>query len=93
MVKGDGIKLFLGVAAQIRALGQVSALQTIGFFVEAPLPRAVRVVKEHLNFGGLGEGLGVHHLPAVVKCHRQAHGCLRTMPKRSAVCSSVALSS
>ena len=44
---GNGIQLALRVARQVGALGQVLAQQPIGVLVGAPLPRAVRIGKEH----------------------------------------------
>ena len=37
---GDGVQLALGIARQVRALGQVLAQQAIGVLVGATLPRA-----------------------------------------------------
>ena len=57
VMEGDGIELFLGVDAQIRALGQNPAQQAIGVFVDPPFPRTVGVGKEDLNVVCKKEGL------------------------------------
>lgn len=46
---GDGVQLALGVAGQVRALGQVLAQQAIGILVGPALPGAVGIGKEHLE--------------------------------------------
>ena len=53
----EGIQLTLGVARQVRALGQVLAQQAIGVLVGAALPRAVRIGKEDLDRKPLGQRL------------------------------------
>ncbi len=59
---GDGVQLALGVARQVRALGQVLAQQAIRVFVGAALPRAVRIGKEDLDREPLGQALMLGHL-------------------------------
>ena len=44
---GDGIEIFLAVDAQIGALGQVLAQETIGVLAGAALPWAVWVAEVH----------------------------------------------
>ena len=58
---GDRIQLALGVAQQIRALGQVLAPQAIGVLVDATLPGAIRIGKEHPNREPLGQALVLGH--------------------------------
>lgn len=75
MVKGDGVEQqLLGVDAQVRSIGQVAAQQTVGVLVDAPLPRAVGMGKEHMDANGLGQRLVMRHLLAVVVRHRPTHG-------------------
>ena len=63
----DGVQLALGVARQIRALGQVLAQQAIHILVGAALPGAVRIGKEDLDRESLGQLLVFSHLfPSVV---------------------------
>src|SRR5437868_4439789 len=40
---GNAVELYLGVPAEVRALGQVLADQAVGVLVDPTLPRAVRV--------------------------------------------------
>ena len=63
----DGVQLVLGVARQVRALGQVLAQQPIRILVGAVLPRAVGIGKEHPDRQPLRQALMFGHLfPAVV---------------------------
>ena len=55
---GNEIDLLLAVARQIGALGQVLADQSVGVFIGAALPWAVRVAEVHGDAGGLGEFFG-----------------------------------
>lgn len=50
-VQGDGVQICLAVHAQVRALGQRAAQHAVGVLVDAPLPRALRVCKVHLDVG------------------------------------------
>ena len=59
---GDGVQLALGVARQVRALGQVLAQQAIRVLVGAALPGAVRIGKEDLDREPLGQFLVFGHL-------------------------------
>ncbi len=53
----DGVQLALGVAQQVRLLGEVLAHQAIGVLVGAALPGAVRIGKEDLDLEPLGQAL------------------------------------
>ena len=53
----DGVQLALGVARQVRPLGEVLAQQAIGVLVGAALPGAVRIGKEDLDREPLGQAL------------------------------------
>ena len=64
---GDGVQLALGVARQVRALGQVLAQQPIRVLVGAALPRAVGIGKEHPDREPLGQALVLGHLfPSII---------------------------
>jgi len=64
---GDGVQLALGIARQVRALGQVLAQQAIGVLVGAALPRAVRIGKEDPDRQPLRQALVLGHLfPAII---------------------------
>ena len=64
---GNGIQLSLRVWRQVRALGQILAEQAIGIFIGPPLPRAMRIGKEHLDGQPLGQLLLVRHLfPSII---------------------------
>ncbi len=63
---GNGVQLTLGVARQVRALGQVLAQQPIGVLIGAALPRAVRIGKEDLDREPLGQALVLGHLFAPI---------------------------
>ena len=63
---GDGVQLALGVARQVRALGQVLAQQPIRVLVGAALPRAVGIGKEHPDREPLGQALVLGHLFAPI---------------------------
>jgi hypothetical protein len=79
VVKGDGIELLLGVDVQVWSLGQVSAQQAIGVLLDAHLPRAVGMGKEHLDTCALAQGLVLGHLLAIVLGHRLTHGRVKTV--------------
>lgn len=88
VVKGDGTLMLLGVAAQVRPLGQVATQYTVGVLVDTALPRAVRAGKEHLDARALGQRLVVRHFLAVVIRHGQAHGRVYAAEdKAKALCS------
>jgi len=50
----DGIEVFLIKDGEVGALGQVLALQAVGVFIAAPLPRAMQISKLDLPAGSLG---------------------------------------
>lgn len=50
-----GVHLPLGVARQVRPLGQALAQQPVGVLVAAALPGAIRISKEGLNREPLGQ--------------------------------------
>ena len=52
---GDGVQLTLGVARQVRALGQVLAQQPVRVFIGAALPGAIRIGEEDLDGEPLGQ--------------------------------------
>ena len=58
----DGVQLALGIARQVRALGQVLAQEAMGVLVGAALPGAVRIGKEDLAREPLGQALMFGHL-------------------------------
>lgn len=68
------VQLFLAVARQVCALGQVLANQAIHVFIAAPLPRAVRVTKVHRHAGVLCQLLVQRHLSALVVGERLTQG-------------------
>ena len=59
---GDGVQFALGVARQVRALGQILAQQAIGVLISAALPGTVRIGKEDLDREPLGQLLVLGHL-------------------------------
>ena len=64
---GNGIQLALRVGREVRALGQILAEQAIGIFIGPPLPRAMRIGKEHLDGQPLGQLLMFRHLfPSII---------------------------
>ena len=64
---GDGVQLALGVARQIRALGQVLAQQAIRILVGAALPGAVGIRKEYPDRESLGQAFVLGHLfPTII---------------------------
>jgi colicin import membrane protein len=71
---GDGVELFLAVARQVRALGQVLPHQAVGVFVGAALPRAVRIAEIHGNARALAQLAVAGHLLASVISQRLAQG-------------------
>ena len=65
---GDGIQLTLGIARQVRALGQVLAQQPIRILVGAPLPGAIRIGKEDQERQPLRQAFVLSPLfPAIVR--------------------------
>jgi len=52
--KRDSIEVFLIKDGEVGALGQVLAHQTVGVFIAALLPRAIRSSKVDLHAGSLG---------------------------------------
>ena len=54
---GDGIQLALGIARQVRALGQVLAQQAVGVLVGPAWPGAVRIGEDELDREPLGQPL------------------------------------
>ena len=61
---GNGIELRLSVPAQVSPFGQVLSQQSVGVFVDAPLPRAMRIGKVHLyETGTRSGGAGAGHVP------------------------------
>ena len=70
---GHRIKLLLGVATEVRTLGEVLAQQPIGVLVATPLPRAVGVTEVHLHACVLGKSGVLGHLPAPVVGQALAH--------------------
>ncbi len=77
---GDGVQFALGVARQVRALGQILAQQAIGVLISAALPGTVRIGKEDLDREPLGQLLVLGHLfaPIIVQGFSQRS---RDMPK------------
>jgi hypothetical protein len=69
----DGIKLFLAVNRQIRALGQVLPDQPVDVLATAPLSRAVRVTEVHLDARVGAQFCIPGHLLALVVNQRLAH--------------------
>ena len=57
----DGVQQALGVARQVRALGQVLAQQAVRVLVGPALPGAVRIGKEDLEREPLGQLLMLGH--------------------------------
>ena len=71
---GDGVQVPLGVARQVRALGQVLAQQPVRVFIGAALPGAIRIGKEDLD----GEPLGHLFAPTYVRVLRSRAGMCRS---------------
>ncbi len=69
---GDRIQLALGIARQIRSLGQILAQQTIGILVGPALLGAVWIGKEHLDGEPLGQAFVFGHLFAPIVGQRLA---------------------
>jgi hypothetical protein len=63
---GNGVQVPLGVARQVRALGQVRAQQPVCVFIGAALPGAIRIGKEDLDGEPLGQALVLGHLLAPI---------------------------
>ena len=65
---GNGIQFALGVARQIRSLGEVLAQQPIGILIGSALPGTMRIGKEHLESESLGQTFVLGHLlPSIVR--------------------------
>ena len=62
----DGAQLALGVARQIRAIGQVLAQQASGVLMGPALPVAIRIATEELDRELLGQALVFGHLFAPI---------------------------
>lgn len=71
---GDGVQLFLAVARQIGAFGQVLANQPVGVLIAATLPWAVRIAKVHGHARVDGQLFVQRHLFALVVGERLAQG-------------------
>lgn len=59
---GNGVEVVLGVPGQVRALVQVLPQESVGVFVAAELPGAVRVGKNHRYAGQFRQALMLAHL-------------------------------
>ena len=64
--RSDGVQLTLGVARQIRALGQLLTQQISGKLMGPALPGAMRIGKEELDRDPLGQALAFGHLFAPI---------------------------
>lgn len=65
---GNGVQLPLGVARQVRPLGQVLAQQPVRILVGSSLPRRMGIGKEHLNRKVLRQSFVFGHLfPSIVR--------------------------
>ena len=69
---GNGIEFLLSEATQVSSLGEVLPEQTVGVFVDAALPRAVRIGKVNFHTRGLGQALVLSHLLALIVRQRKA---------------------
>lgn len=69
---GNGIQLFLAVARQINAFGQVLAHQPVGVLVAASLPWAVWIAKVHGHARVDGQLFEQRHLLSLVVGERLA---------------------
>lgn len=70
----NDIELLLAVAREVSALGQVLTNQSVGVFIGAALPRAVRVAEIHRHLRATAQLLVHRHLPTLVVRHALAHG-------------------
>ena len=73
---GNRVQLFLAEGTQVTTLWQVLPQQTIGVFVDAALPRAVRIGKVHLDAGSFRQSLMLCHFPALIVSQGQSLLCL-----------------
>ena len=71
---GDGVEVILGVPGQVRAFGQALTQQAMGVFVATPLPKTVRVRKEHGAPRHFRQSLMPTHLLALVIGQGFSHG-------------------
>lgn len=71
---GNGVELVLGEHAQIGALGQVLAQQSVGVLAGATLPGAVPIAEVDLHARGSAQFLVPAHLLALVVSEAATHG-------------------
>jgi hypothetical protein len=64
---GNGVQIVLGVARQVRALGQILVQQAICVLVGIALPGAVGIRKEYSDCESLGQAFVLGHLfPTII---------------------------
>src|SRR5580698_10096030 len=73
---GDAVQLLLAADAQVGALGQILAQQSIGVFADAAFPRRVRVGKEDRNAGALLQALVMAHKCSTTRSHTAEPGVI-----------------
>lgn len=69
---GHGIEFGLSEAGEINALGEILTKPAVGVFVDAALPRAVRVSEVDRNAGDCGQPLVLRHLAPLIVGHGKA---------------------
>jgi hypothetical protein len=79
----DCVQLLLGLARQIRTLGQILADQAIDVFVAAALPGAVRVAEVNSHAGALSDFGMACHLAALVIRQRLARSQRHAIQRRA----------